>query len=200
MAGDNALEVEEIYVRPEFRGHGLGRWLAERIAELAREKKLLLRLWVAFADCKSESEANYSAMVATALRLGVQFQPCPVPWAAYFGTTESPGELLPIEPKVIPVRPRTPRLAILAAALAFGNRVPMHAENSDIAASIKLSHTQTLTRSGNENWTSGYADRRKVQDEPASAVFLPCRASYSKTRPFRLRKLHGLQAVAAGRV
>jgi len=118
---DGALEVEELYVRPEYRGHGHGRWLADRVAQLARTKRVQLRLWVAFADCKSESEANYSALVAIARRLGTQFQSCPVPWAAYFGTTEVAGEVFPVEPAVIPDRPRVPwKEVIAAAALAIG--------------------------------------------------------------------------------
>jgi GNAT superfamily N-acetyltransferase len=92
---DGALEVEELYVRPEYRRLGHGRWLADRVAQLAREKGIPLRLWVGFADCKAESESNYPALVATARRLGIQFQPCSAPWAAYFGTTERPGELAP---------------------------------------------------------------------------------------------------------
>ena len=59
---DGALEVEELYVRPEFRRLGHGRWMADRVAELARKKGMSLRLWVPFADCKSESESNYSAL------------------------------------------------------------------------------------------------------------------------------------------
>ena len=116
---DGALEVEELYVRPEFRGHGHGRWLADRVAQLARTKRVPLRLWVAFADCKSESEANYSALAAIARRLGTQFQLCPVPWAAYFGTTEVAGEVFPVEPVAIPDRPRAPRDAVRALVLAL---------------------------------------------------------------------------------
>jgi GNAT superfamily N-acetyltransferase len=117
---DGALEVEELYVRPEYRGLGHGGWLADRVAQLAREKGMPLRLWVGFADCKSESESNYPALVATARRLGVQFRPSPVPWAAYFGTTEHPGESIPVEPESIPARPRTPRNQFLAMVLALG--------------------------------------------------------------------------------
>jgi uncharacterized protein (DUF433 family)/GNAT superfamily N-acetyltransferase len=116
---DGALEVEEIYVRPEYRCLGHGRWLADRVARLAREKGMPLRLWVGFADCKAESERNYPALVSIARRLGVQFRLCSVPWAAYFGTNEQPGELFPIEPRTIPDRPRAPRDAVRAFVLAL---------------------------------------------------------------------------------
>ena len=117
---DGALEIEELYVRPEFRRRGHGRWLAERVAQLARDTKMPLRLWVDFADCKAESENNYPALVATARRLGVQFRPCSVPWAAYFGTTEQPGDVLPIEPSAVPIRPRAPRDTVRAFVIALG--------------------------------------------------------------------------------
>ncbi len=117
---DGALEVEEMYVRPEYRRLGHGRWLADRVVQLAHEKGMPVRLWVGFVDCKAESESNYPALVATARRLGVQFRPCSVPWAAYFGTTEKPGEMVPIEPETVPLRPRTPRNELLAFVLALG--------------------------------------------------------------------------------
>ena len=85
-----------------------GRWLANRIVELTSPKKQmpLAAMEFAFADCKTESESNYSALVSTARRLGVQFQACPVPWAAYFATTEQRGDEFPTEPTAIPDRPR----------------------------------------------------------------------------------------------
>ena len=83
-------------------------------------KALPLRLWVGFVDCKSESESNYPALVATAGHLGIQFHRSPVPWAAYFGTTERPGKATPVEPDSIPVRPRMPKKELLALVAALG--------------------------------------------------------------------------------
>ena len=36
---DGALEIEELYVRPEYRGRGHGRWLADRVACLRARKE-----------------------------------------------------------------------------------------------------------------------------------------------------------------
>ena len=99
---DGALEIEDLYVRPEFRGKGYGRVLAEKVAELARAKVQSLRLWVPFADSKQENPANFPALVTIARLLGLRFRPCPVIWAAYFATNEEVGDPEPIEPLHIP--------------------------------------------------------------------------------------------------
>jgi GNAT superfamily N-acetyltransferase len=117
---DGALEIEDFYVRPEFRRRGYGSRLSEKILGLAKAKQKPLRLWVSFADSQQESPGNYPALVALTSRLGIQYQPCPVRWAAYYATNEIPGASLPIEPPRIPVRPRCSRKDIIAAALAAG--------------------------------------------------------------------------------
>jgi uncharacterized protein (DUF433 family)/GNAT superfamily N-acetyltransferase len=113
---EGSLEVEELYVRPEFRRAGYGKVLATKVRQLADAKRLPLKLWVPFADTRQENETNYRALVAIARLLGVQFQLCPVIWAAYFATDERPGELNPVEPARIPPRPKSTLGAVLAAA------------------------------------------------------------------------------------
>ena len=44
------LDVEELFVRPQYRGRGHGMQLVEMLLELAAELKRPLRLWVPFAD------------------------------------------------------------------------------------------------------------------------------------------------------
>jgi GNAT superfamily N-acetyltransferase len=166
---DGALEVEELYVRPEYRRLGHGRWLSDRVAQLAREKGIPLRLWVGFADCKAESESNSPALVAIARRLGVQFQPCPVPWAAYFGTTEQPGEVLPIEPKAVPDRPRAPRDAVRAfvrATLGLGLGDPRAGVTPPAApqqVEARADVIDVLQRIHAEQAASGYLPRSREQ-------------------------------------
>ena len=115
---EGALEIEELYVRPEYR-RLYGRWLADRVLQLAHEKGLPLRLWIAFADCRTETK-QLASVLATARRIGIRFQRPQVPWAAYFGTTDQPGEDVPVEPVTIPGRPRCPQAALLAAVAALG--------------------------------------------------------------------------------
>jgi GNAT superfamily N-acetyltransferase len=148
---DGALEVEELFVRPEFRRSGHGRWLAEQVAKLAREKGESLRLWVSFADCQSENPANYPALVATARRMGVRFRPCTVPWAAYFATNESPGHEFPVAPASVPQRPRTPRNELLAfvAALGLGGSV---SSPSAVMAHAVAAVAETQVDVGTKAW------------------------------------------------
>jgi esterase/lipase superfamily enzyme/ribosomal protein S18 acetylase RimI-like enzyme len=116
---DEALEVEEIYVRPEFRRRGFAERLCRRIQELASAKLKPLRLWVPFADCRQESPGTFPAIIALARRLGLHFQPCPVRWFAYYATDELAGSDSPIEASRIPSRPRAPSNELTAAAHAL---------------------------------------------------------------------------------
>ena len=118
---ENILEIEEFYVRPEFRGRGYGRHLGEMVLELANAKKEPLRMWVPFADCKTERPSNYLPLVTMTRRLGLFYQPSPVNWAAYLATNEIPGSELPIEPTRVPPRPRCPWAAMQTSALTPAN-------------------------------------------------------------------------------
>jgi GNAT superfamily N-acetyltransferase len=118
---EDALEIEEVYVRPEFRGRGLGRVLAEKVRAMANAKRMPLRAWVPFADCRQENPSNYSAVVAMARLLGLKFQPCREIWAAYYATDEQPGSVTPVEPARVPPRPKSALEAVLAAALTLAN-------------------------------------------------------------------------------
>ena len=149
---DGALEIEELYVRPEFRRRGYGKVLAGKVRELAGAKKMPLRLWVAFADSRQEDPSNYPAIVAVARLLSVQFQPCPVIWAAYFGTDERSGAEAPIEPVRIPPRPKSALEAILTMALAV-NSGP--ANNGTIRAEqVAVTRIDDFPEPGTEAWAA----------------------------------------------
>jgi GNAT superfamily N-acetyltransferase len=112
-----AIELEELFVAPDHRRAGVGARLAEMVVGLSSAKRLPLRVWVRFADAPTESPQTGDALPKLARRLGVQFQPCPVRWAAYFATNEASGsDALPVPN--IPGRPRSTLGALKAFALA----------------------------------------------------------------------------------
>lgn len=106
---DGYLEVEDLYVRPEFRKLGLGRKLAHRVSELINTTEKKARILVPFADCRQENPTNHAALVATVRNLGFVFHSCPTRRAAYYASNEEidTGSPEPIEPENIPQRPRT---------------------------------------------------------------------------------------------
>jgi len=146
---DGTLEVEDLYVRPEFRGRGYASRLSERIVELARAKREPLRVWVSFADCRQESPQTYSALVPIAKRLGVQFHPCPVRWAAYFATNEQPGSASPVEPPRIPARPRGTLGDVLAAAALMGGALSVP-QTPGVQARVVASHREEIAEVGGD--------------------------------------------------
>jgi GNAT superfamily N-acetyltransferase len=189
---DGALEIEELYVRPEYRRAGHGRWLADRVAQLAREKGMPLRIWVAFADCRSESAPNYPALVSTARRLGVQFQECPTPWAAYFGTNERPGEPEPVEPVSIPSRPRAPRAAVLAAAVALGTSQPAAIPSVPARAVLQALSDDVQVAVGTAEWNS-------LTDRRAELIYKKNREGLSDDERAEFERLQRLSRAAIAR-
>ena len=154
---DGALEVEELYVRPEFRRRGYAKILAGKIRGLVGAKHLPLRLWVAFADSRQEDPSNYPALVVVARLLGVQFQPCPAIWAAYFATDERAGSDVPIEPSRIPPRPNSALEAVLGLALALS---PAHASNGVSQPAVAAESAEAdFPEPGTKAW--GVMNRRR---------------------------------------
>ncbi|WP_390637572.1 GNAT family N-acetyltransferase [Limnoglobus roseus] len=95
------LEVEELYVRPEWRKRGVGRDLVARLQELASVKKAQLRLWVPFADAFRDSRGTQDALLAISRRMGLRFTKTPVRWAAYLAEPNGTSDF-PIEPDLYP--------------------------------------------------------------------------------------------------
>lgn len=133
---NGAVEVEDLYVRPEFRHRGIGTTLAGKVRTMANAKQMPLRLWVPFADCQQENPSNYEGVVALAKLLGVQFQVCPTAWAAYYATDELPGSESPVEPPRIPPRPKSTLEVVLAAAMAFGGGGATPTQPQHVAVSV----------------------------------------------------------------
>ena len=83
----DVIEVEEFFVRPEHRGKGYGKTLAEMILELRDQFNLPVRLWVPHPDA---TPANLPLLKRFLPRLGVALSPSPFRWAAWVGDS-GPG-------------------------------------------------------------------------------------------------------------
>ena len=98
---DGHLDVEELFVRPEFRSEGWGARLADEARTLASSLALPLRAYVPFADADTDDDRSMRKLID---RLGLVLQPSGVRWAAYRAVPA--GEALATEVVArIPPRP-----------------------------------------------------------------------------------------------
>lgn len=149
---EDAIEVEELFVAPGSRGTGIGGELANLVVKLALAKKMPIRLWIGFADHKSESPQSANAIPHIAKRLGVQFQLSTVPWAAYYATSEHQGSPEPIEPKYFPGRPKATMGSLIALAASVGVAVSNTTPSklyTGISAHAEVGNKVALTQNSN---------------------------------------------------
>ncbi len=139
VARDGYLDVEELFVKPQYRRHGYGRQLAHNLKELSWHVGQSLRLWVPFADYEPR---NFPALARVAEMLGVEFAESGVRWAALKAVASDSASRLFIPPSIggsdpgtvhiphvsVPTRPAMPRprasaiaAAAVAVSLAAGN-------------------------------------------------------------------------------
>jgi GNAT superfamily N-acetyltransferase len=76
---NNVLQVDELFVRPAYRGRGLGHRLAAEVAAISTRQAQQLRLWISHADWAG---AATPAQTATIASLGLTVMPCPERWAS----------------------------------------------------------------------------------------------------------------------
>jgi GNAT superfamily N-acetyltransferase len=79
------LDIEEFFVRPQYRGHGIANQLIEMLTEMTRESKLPLRLWVPFADWSDEQVPRVQRI---AEKLGLTLHHPGLRWAAVVGLSD----------------------------------------------------------------------------------------------------------------
>jgi hypothetical protein len=83
------LDVEELFVWPDYRRAGVGHDLMLELRRLSQVTEMPLRLWVPHCDAYSE---NKTALDAVARSLGVRFRASPERWASHLG---EPGSIHP---------------------------------------------------------------------------------------------------------
>ena len=101
---DGVLEVDELYVRPQFRRRGFGAQLVGMLQCLAAEKQASIKLWIPFPDAEL---ANREALASIVKRLNLGIHRSGVRWAAYAATTQEP-KLIGFPFVRIPEKPATP--------------------------------------------------------------------------------------------
>jgi len=73
------LDVEELFVRPQFRGQGIANRLVKMLLETAAKVRLPLRMWIPFADW---TESNVPAIEKITSKLGLSLFETNERWAA----------------------------------------------------------------------------------------------------------------------
>jgi GNAT superfamily N-acetyltransferase len=120
---DGFLDVEELFVRPQYRRRGYATRLAKLLRKTSDSLNVPLRLWVSYADC---GEENRAALEGVLRKLDLSLRNSSCRWAAYVALGGSPSEQ-PLNPIIIPDRPAMIRgawkAAILASSLAVGSAV-----------------------------------------------------------------------------
>jgi GNAT superfamily N-acetyltransferase len=80
------LEVEELFVQPQFRRNGYGERLIRSMAELAIELGKRPRIWISYADTMPENLRTIERLLGP---IGIRLQPSNVRWAPYMVTAET---------------------------------------------------------------------------------------------------------------
>lgn len=86
-------DVEELFVRPDYRRQGYGLRLAMQIRRLADKANLQLRHWIPWGD---HEPRNIPGLLAWARKAELRIVRCRFPWAAYLAMTGEPVSELPV--------------------------------------------------------------------------------------------------------
>jgi GNAT superfamily N-acetyltransferase len=101
------LDIEDLFVRPQYRRQGIGYQLIEMLLELAQQLNRPLRLWVPFADW---NESSITVVEKIAEKLGLRMVDPGVRWAAALGVAKADGlvsqESRPAKQPSLPLPPR----------------------------------------------------------------------------------------------
>ena len=79
---DGYFDIEELYVRPQYRKQGFGKHLAQMAKELADQEGLPIKLWVSYADCYKQNQAD---ILKVCKWLGLTIKKSPATWSGFVG-------------------------------------------------------------------------------------------------------------------
>ncbi len=84
---DGALEVEELFVMPQFRRRGYGAYLLRVMESVAVERQSSMKLWVSHADSTPD---NLLVVRELTHRVGLKVWPSQERWASYLAAPSVP--------------------------------------------------------------------------------------------------------------
>lgn len=87
-----SFDIEEFFVRPDYRRRGLGAELGSELLKLQATLKVPIRFWIPWGD---HVDRNAPALLAWASKLGLTLEPAGVRWAAYRAEVGQPLDKLP---------------------------------------------------------------------------------------------------------
>ncbi len=87
-----AFDIEEFFVRPEYRGQGIGTRLAKEILRVQQSVAVPIKFWIPWGDHELR---NAPALLGWAKKLGLRLEPSGVRWAAFKAQVGNPVESLP---------------------------------------------------------------------------------------------------------
>lgn len=101
------LEVEEFFVRPQFRRAGLGKHLVRSIQELATERGCSLKFWISFPDAAEQNLEVFGKLIQP---LGLHIGPSSTRFAPLVAVKEAntEGSCLSDAPRAESARPMSP--------------------------------------------------------------------------------------------
>jgi GNAT superfamily N-acetyltransferase len=101
------LDVDELFVKPQYRRQGYGSALVRSLQELASEIERPLRFWIPFADCEPPNFAVVEKMLEKA---GYSLLESQTRWAAYRAEPRAKVESSRVTPPRRPALLPTPRV------------------------------------------------------------------------------------------
>lgn len=102
---DEGIEVEEVFVRPDFRRKGYGKKLIGTMRDLAAEKGSGLKVWVSYAD---DTPTNIPIVERLIRPLGLHLKRSNTRWASLVATPELGGPSVGDLSSPPALRPRSP--------------------------------------------------------------------------------------------
>jgi GNAT superfamily N-acetyltransferase len=110
MLDEGFLDVEELYVRPQYRGRDFGTRMLESLHKLSKMSQLPLRLFIPYADCGPDNLKTAQKLLA---KKGYFLITSGLRWAPFIALAQGKLEDVHIPPPPALVRPKGDTLAAL---------------------------------------------------------------------------------------